>query len=62
MPTQNKNDKGKQQKAGAAAAQTDDDFDDMLAELCAADLAFSLQAPPPQYQRPQLSRPVSRVM
>jgi hypothetical protein len=42
MPKQNKDTKGKRQKAGAATAQTNDDFDDMLAELCAADLT-----PPP---------------
>jgi ankyrin repeat protein len=39
MPKKNKDTKGKRQKAGTAAAQTDDSFDDMLAELCAADLA-----------------------
>jgi hypothetical protein len=39
MPKQTKDAKGKRQKTGAAAAQIDDDFDDMLAEVCAADLA-----------------------
>jgi DNA-binding GntR family transcriptional regulator len=39
MPKQNKDAKGKRQKSGAVADQTDDDFDDMLAEFCAADLA-----------------------
>jgi hypothetical protein len=33
------NKKSRQQGAKAAPAQTDDDFDDMLAEVCAADLA-----------------------
>jgi hypothetical protein len=39
MPKQTKDTKGKRQMAGAATAQTDDDFDDMLAKVCAADLA-----------------------
>jgi hypothetical protein len=42
MPKQNKNAKGKRQKAGVAAAQSDDDFDDMLAEVCAVDVASPL--------------------
>lgn len=39
MPKDGKN--GKQQGAKAASTQTDDDFDDMLAEVCAADLVTS---------------------
>jgi hypothetical protein len=39
MPKNNA--KGKRQGAKAAPAQTDDDFDDMLAEMCAADLAIT---------------------
>jgi hypothetical protein len=39
MPKPNKNKKGKRQKTDVVAAQTEDDFDDMLAELCAADIA-----------------------
>jgi ADP-heptose:LPS heptosyltransferase len=35
------NTKGKRQGAKAALAQTDDDFDDMLAEVCAVDLAIT---------------------
>jgi hypothetical protein len=44
MPRQNKGAKGKRQKFRAAAAQSDNDFDDMLAEVCAADLTSSLAA------------------
>jgi hypothetical protein len=44
MPKQNKGTKDKRQKAVAAVAQSDDDFDDMVAEVCAADLASPLVA------------------
>jgi hypothetical protein len=37
MPERNK--KGKLRGPGAPNAQTDDDFDDMLADVCAVDLA-----------------------
>jgi hypothetical protein len=39
MPKGNK--KGKRQDAKVAPAQTEDDFDDMLAEVCAADLTIT---------------------
>jgi hypothetical protein len=44
MPKEIKDAKGKRQKAGVATAQTDDDFDDMLAEVCDADVASLLAA------------------
>jgi hypothetical protein len=42
MPKQNKNSKGRQQKSEAVTVQTDNDFDDMLAEVCAVDVASPL--------------------
>jgi hypothetical protein len=39
MPNNKK--KGKQQGVKAATAQTNDDFDDMLAEVCATDLTVA---------------------